>query len=240
MNNLKNQCEDTSSVPFSFINYWKMYQAKGIKLPIYYFFQAHLFDLIYKTDTHKWLPKNFVKNEKYDSNNASIYMASWTSEIKKIFKTLSKLLGADFENYTFIDIGCGKGKVGIVWNMCCDKQNKEQHIFGVDLLEELISIAKSNHKKVIGTEGRYFTQDITEINPSKFGNKFILYLYNPFNDVILKKMLEKFSNFETLIVYNNPVYSDTLINNGYTKFFEHKGFHGNLHTIGFKNIEHAD
>jgi len=61
-------------------------------------------------------------------------------------------------------------------------------------------------------------------------------LYNPFDDYILGKMLDKFSNFEHLIVYNNPVHSEFLKKNGYEIIFEHNGFHGNLHTIGFKKV----
>ena len=49
-------------------------------------------------------------------------------------------------------------------------------------------------------------------------------------------MLDKFSNFEHLIVYNNPVHSEFLKKNGYEIIFEHNGFHGNLHTIGFKKV----
>ena len=227
--------KENNSVPFSFINYWRMYKTKGIKLPLYYFFQAHLFDLINGTDTHKWLPKKYIENEVANFEHVGIYLASWTSEVKKIFKKLNYILGSDFEKYTFIDIGCGKGKVGIIWNILCKNYCKKQSIFGVDLLEELIVIAENNHLKILGSKGKYLAQDVTKINPTEFGNKFILYLYNPFDDFILGKMLEKFEKYETLIVYNNPVYSDFLLGNGYSILFEHNGFHGNLHTIGFTN-----
>lgn len=227
---------ELNSVPFSFVNYWRMLKAKGIKLPIYYFFQAHMFDLLHGVDTHKWLPKTYLKNELDNYEHISMYMASWTSEIKNIFKTLNKILSSEFEKYTFIDIGCGKGKVGIIWDICCKKNGLKQEIYGIDLLEELILIAEKNSLKILGSKGNYFTQDVTKINPSKFGNKFILYLYNPFDEFILRKMLDKFSDFDTLIVYNNPVHSDFLKKNGWEVIFEHNGFHGNLHTIGFKKV----
>jgi SAM-dependent methyltransferase len=111
-------------------------------------------------------------------------MESWTSEIKNIFKTLNKILDSEFEKYTFIDIGCGKGKVGIIWTICCRKLGKKQEIFGIDLLEEIIVIAKKNSLKILVSEGKNLTQDVIKINPSEFGKKFILYLYNPFDDFV--------------------------------------------------------
>jgi len=140
---------ESNSVPFSFVNYWRMYKAKVIKLPIYYFFQAHIFDLLHGVDTHKWLPKTYLKKELDNYENVSMYMASWTSEVKNIFKTLNKILGSEFEKYTFIDIGCGKGKVGIIWDICCKKIGKKQEIYGIDLLEELILIAEKKLLKNI-------------------------------------------------------------------------------------------
>ncbi len=217
-------------VPFGLLNYWRMYKSKGIKLPIYYFFEAHLFDILYGTDTHKWLPKEYLDSENSATDDSSIYMASWTNEVKRIFRSLNDSMGDQFEKYTFIDVGCGKGKVGIIWESCCRSHGRKQDIFGLDLVEELIPIAESNHKKIFGSRGKYLVQDASKINPEQFGNRFILYLYNPFNENILSKMIGRFTSYETIVVYNNPVHGDFLLSKGYSIILSNNGFHGNLHT----------
>ena len=224
----------SKNVPFNFFNYLRMFKAHGIRLPIYYFLQAQLFDLIHGTDTHKWVPKNFITSKTFSFDHYSIYMASWTCDIKKIFNTIHNFLGEQINEYTFIDIGCGKGKVLIVWALCCKKLNIKQEIIGIDILGELIEIAQRNHLKVLKSQGRYIVHDIEKIEPHLLGTKFILYLYNPFDEVTLETMLNRFSSLEILIVYNNPIHSDFLRNKGFVEFFKHKGFHGNLNTIGFR------
>lgn len=123
--------ENNKSVPFGFKNYLRMFRSKGIKLPVYYFFQAHLYDLIHGVDTHKWLPKTYLESDAaLNKNEYYIYMASWTCEIKNIFEKIKSYLGKNFSEYTFIDIGCGKGKVPIVWNQCCiNQKNKSANLW---------------------------------------------------------------------------------------------------------------
>ncbi|WP_108647146.1 methyltransferase domain-containing protein [Polynucleobacter rarus] len=220
---------------FTFKNYYRMFKAKGIRLPFYYFFQAHFFDLYYGVDTHLWLPKDYIKQNNENLKYAEIYMASWTNEVKRIFKRVEKILGDTFINYKFIDIGCGKGKVGIIWTKLCSNKNIKQDIFGLDIVPELIEIAQQNHLKIYGTKGNYYIKDVTEINPKEYGQKFILYLYNPFDQFILNKLLIKFKEYETIIIYTNPVHHEFVLKYGFSKIFEHKGFHGNLNTITYKN-----
>ena len=234
-NDLKMENEQRSGikrVPFSILNYWRMYKARGARLPFYYFFQAHAFDLIHKTDTHKWLPKEYIAHPFENFDNCGMYMASWDCEIKTIFHRTKDLV-KNFSEYTFIDIGCGKGKVTILWALECLKIGLKQKIYGIDILPELIEIAKANHAKVLGNDGNFFCEDATKIVPHDYGDKFILYLYNPFDDFVIDKMLDRFSSDDTLIIYNNPVHASFIIKKGWTPIFEKNGFHPNLHTIIF-------
>jgi hypothetical protein len=41
---------------FDFSDYWNMYRARGAKLALNYFINAHLFDLQHGTDTHQRVP----------------------------------------------------------------------------------------------------------------------------------------------------------------------------------------
>ena len=217
-----------------------MYRARGIKLPLYYFFQAHLFDWLHQTDTHTWLPKDRYQESVSNLEHGVMYMASWTSEIKRTFDSLRSLLGAHFPSYSFIDVGCGKGKVVAVWNMLCRKQLINQPVTGIDYHLGLIKIARENHQKLLGYPGHFFAEDATQTEFGKFGDHLIIYLYNPFDAVILEIMLYRLRDIPCIIIYNNPVHAQTLENHSWIVLAQHNGFHPNLHTIIYTNHELSD
>jgi hypothetical protein len=47
-----------TKVNFGFPDYWRIFKKYGPRLPLTYFLEAHLFDLIHKTNTQTWLPKD--------------------------------------------------------------------------------------------------------------------------------------------------------------------------------------
>jgi SAM-dependent methyltransferase len=220
---------------FSIKDYWRMFVARGIRLPIYYFLQSHLFDLIYKTDTHTWLPKENYEEVPKNFEHGVLYMCSWTSEVKRIFKIVQTILGNEFSDYTFLDIGCGKGKVAIIWNCECRKRGVKQSIYGIDYYKSFIKIAQQNHQRIFNEQGNYLHLDATQINQSDFGERLIVYLYNPFDEIILGKVLDNLIMLKTIIIYNNPVHSNLLLEKGWNVVHQHSGFHPNQHTIIYQN-----
>jgi len=213
-----------------------MYKAGGIKLPLYYFSQSHLFDLIHKTNTHTWLLKENYDIALDNFEHGSMYMCSWTSEVKKIFNIVRNLLAKEFSNYTFIDVGCGKGKVAIIWKSECSKVKEKQYIIGLDYYKPLINVAQINHQIFFNEQGNYFHLDATQTNYCDFGDKIILYFYNPFDEIIMEKVLDKLHLLKTIIIYNYPVHSDLIIQKGWEIIHQHNGFHPNLRTIIYKKI----
>ena len=59
-----------------------MAKSRGLKLPIKYFLENHLFDIINRTDTHRWLPKEYYKENLNNIDHGVLYMSSWTSILK--------------------------------------------------------------------------------------------------------------------------------------------------------------
>ena len=92
-----------------------MYKKYGIRLPIDYFLENHLFDLINKVDTHKRVLKEDYVDKPENLEAGVMYMSSFKSII---FKSLNFIFNTEtfFNEYDLIDIGCGKGKVLLVWN----------------------------------------------------------------------------------------------------------------------------
>jgi SAM-dependent methyltransferase len=227
----------TSAGKFGLQDYRRMFKAKGWKLPLHYFLEAHLFDLLYNTDTHHWHPKGLFPVMPENFLNGEYYMCSWTGEIKQAFHFLHKHLGPEFENYHFIDVGCGKGKVVLVWKMLVEKYGSKQAITGIDYIPQFIDIAIKNQSLIFGRESELLFEvaDATAYDYSKSRSKLIVYLYNPFNEIIFEAVLRKIEHSDNIVVYNNPVHEDMLMKNGYRKIKSRMGFHPNAKTIIFAN-----
>lgn len=217
---------------FGPIDYWRMLLKRGMRLPINYFLNAHLFDLIHKTDTHTWLPKEAHIEKPPNFQEGTFYMTSWSSEIRRSFDALLErdLLN---EDYVFMDIGCGKGKVCLTWQLLDEKNsNKKATIIGIDYYEPLIDIARKNHLRVFRTEGNYSVADATSFDFKNTKKRLVAYLYNPFSESILKKVADNFPS-NTIVIYNNPVHSNTLTECGFEIIYEHSGWHQNTQTLIF-------
>ena len=119
-----------------------MYKKYGIRLPIDYFLENHLFDLI-KPDTHKRVLKEDYVDKPENLEAGVMYMSSFKSII---FKSLNFIFKTEtfFNEYDLVDIGCGKGKVLLVWNDFLRKNGLSNKIIGIDYSELLLSICKKN------------------------------------------------------------------------------------------------
>ena len=89
-------------------NYYRMFKKRGVKLPILYFLNVHLFDILHKTDTQIWLPKHSYNKNLRNLKFGVLYMAAWTDAINWSFNFCK--LNKNFKDFKLVDIGCGKGK----------------------------------------------------------------------------------------------------------------------------------
>jgi SAM-dependent methyltransferase len=226
-----------SAGKFGLQDYQRMFKAKGWKLPFRYFLEAHLFDLLHGTDTHHWRPKELFPEMPENFLHGGLYMCSWTGEIKQAFRFLRKHLGEEFQNYQFIDVGCGKGKVALVWKRLAEKCRSKQPVTGIDYIPQFIDIAIRNQSIVFGRdkEPLFEVADATTYDYYKSRGKLIVYLYNPFDAIILEAVLRKIERSANIVVYNYPVHEDVLARNGYRKITSRIGFHPNAHTVIFAN-----
>ncbi|WP_156396717.1 class I SAM-dependent methyltransferase [Noviherbaspirillum sp. Root189] len=224
---------------FGIGDYWRMFRAKGIRLPIDYFLQAHLFDLVNGTDTHTAtiIEGSTVKPLGLQDYERP-YRCSWTGEVNKAFAALRQILGRDFERYTFVDIGCGKGKVVLAWTKLLRRAGLDQPMIGIDVHGPCITGAIRN-RKIIGAGSdvpgapsiRFVHADARTFNYGEHGNKLIVYLYNPFSAAILQSVMAALNPIAPVIVYNNPVDLDVMTSFGYRIVWGKEGWHPNARTI---------
>ncbi len=138
------------------------------------------------------------------------------------------MLKGIFKKYNsshFIDIGCGQGRV------CFYATKMFQRVTGIDFSPILIDEAKQNLKNFDNPSKREITFELIDARRYLLPNeKCVIFLFNPFDDFILKDLLFNnefhFRNYKSIIIYANPKWSDTLKSFGFVQIFEVQGVHG--------------
>ena len=217
---------------------WKKLPAKVFnrdrKLKLVLLWQTKLFDVIHGTDTSVEVQKHDLNPASPFHENGTFYAASWTSEIRKSFQIVVKKLGRDFETFSFIDVGCGKGKVTIVWKRLCQAQKLDQAIFGIDYDHSLIETAQKNHSLVFGESGKCLCADATSFDYGAISHNLIVYLFNPFDEVVLGRLLDALESKNTIIIYNNPNHDPFIAARGWREFHRRTGVGGFNRTVMYE------
>jgi SAM-dependent methyltransferase len=111
---------------------------------------------------------------------------------------------------TFIDIGCGRGRV-----ICCASLFPVKKTIGIEIIPEHWAIA---HQNVLQMRGRHSPIEVLNQGAEDFDydEGTIFYLYNPFNAVIMNRVLSRIHQSlqkkkrAITIIYANPVYESCL------------------------------
>jgi SAM-dependent methyltransferase len=193
------------------------------------FRQRTLFDLKYGTDTATHFMKPQFKPVP-NLEHGKHYMASWTKEVVHSYKFARHFLGPSFSAYQFIDLGCGKGKACLVWRLQCMKDKINQDVMGVDYYPPFIDIARENSKKIFRDAGHFLVAGAETIHYQGFDKPLIIYLYNPFDAVILAKVLDQLLQWPVLVIYNIPSHRTTLLHYGYQLLYVKQGYNQNEDT----------
>ena len=206
-------------------DYWALYGRGGLRLALAFFRECHAFDLARGTDTHTELPDTKYAFAPENFARGSWYLGSWTSELLNSFAVVTEYLGADFHNYAFVDVGCGKGKALLVWKENLNKLKIPSTVVGIEYYEPLAVIAQRNCKKLFERPASIFVCDATQFDFWQLGDKLIIYMFHPFDDVIMCKFLENLRGLKTIIIYNNPVHKGVVLDFGYSVIYQKTGWH---------------
>ncbi|MDT0593856.1 class I SAM-dependent methyltransferase [Glaciecola petra] len=211
---------------FGLKDYRAMHKAAGIRLPVAYFKNNHLFDLMNGTDTHSWIQKEDFIERPDNFEHGVLYMSSWTSVIRDSLSYLLDNAQLAVTDIALIDIGCGKGKVLCVWNKLL-KKHPDIPIIGLDYSQSLLNICTRNIKKLRAVNTRLFNEDATTMDFSFDRNINVYYLYNPFDNKILQQFIKNINNKPCYVIYNNPVHKKTFTEHDFKLITEKKGWHPN-------------
>ena len=214
--------------------YWDQSKAWGIRLPYYHFKEAHLFDLLHGTDTRAAVVRNDYNEQPEGFEYGTFYTPSWTSEIRNSFEFVRGLLGNEFDEYVFVDVGCGKGKAMLVWQQLLNKASIVADVCGVEYSSALSSVAKSNFAKMFKMECKLVVTDASTLDFEQFGSRLILYMSNPFHGEVLRNFLTNLAQKEAIIIYNNPWHPGYFRKELYELIHETRGWHNCLKTKFFR------
>jgi SAM-dependent methyltransferase len=208
---------------FGWRDYWRMLTSGRPWLPFRYFREAHAFDLLRGTDTHVRLRKEDFGAEPQGFAEGTFYMASWTNEVDWAFRETRALLGAEFDSFAFVDVGCGKGKAVLRWTELCARDGSAQRIAGFDYHGPLVAIARRNHEKLFGLPGRLSTDGAEDFELTPLGGRLLCYLYNPFGADLMRRFLARLRDLDVVIIYNNPAEDAVLRELGYVALRTKRG-----------------
>jgi SAM-dependent methyltransferase len=160
--------------------------------------------------------------------NSLMYMASWTSVLEETnFFVKNKIMHPSV-TYKYIDVGCGKGKAVLVARKNKIVGGDRNNYVGIDFENNLVSIAKKNSLKVFGDEGNFIFADVAYFDFNAVGENLIFFLYNPFDEEVMNKMLMSINGSHIILVYVNPLNRNLLAKYGFTSRLKRDGWHSNL------------
>ena len=131
------------------------------------------------------------------------------------FHEMLSALEIDFADFTFIDIGSGKGRT-----LLMASDYPFHRILGIELLPELHRIAQENLRKYSSPNQKCFALESVCLDARVFvfpSEPIVLYLFNPLPEsglVVLLKNLEQSLEEEprpVLVLYHNPLLEERLV-----------------------------
>ncbi len=175
----------------------------------------YLFEKLNRLSLETIVNREILKNTvKVNLKHATYYQPITCRNLKLLLNEAHKTRSS-FDH--FIDIGAGKGKACFY----AAKHFKFRKITGVEFSHGLVKIANRN-KLIFGDRNvSFLSEDAADFLLPR--GKCLVFLYNPFNDVILEKFISNnythFKEYESLIAYAYDVHRETLLVNGFRTLF---------------------
>ncbi|WP_415980104.1 hypothetical protein [Faecalicoccus pleomorphus] len=120
---------------------------------------------------------------------------------------------------SILDIGCGKGFAIHLFSSL-----PFGRIDGIESKSELVYIAKDNLTKLHPEDDRIHIFKIDAVDFVNYENYDFLYLFNPFDEVIVDIICQKLENHQSCkIIYQIPLYVDVFLRHGFEIEYEADG-----------------
>jgi SAM-dependent methyltransferase len=173
--------------------------------------EARAFDRRYVTDTVRRLPVDAMQDVPAEfAAHAVHYEASAIPKFRRAMRAVRRTLGPRVAAFSFVDIGSGKGLVVML-----AARLPFREVVGVEMAPELHETAEHNCVRFRAAQQqrlapiRLVQGDALRCDLP--AGDLVVYLYNPFDALILGRFLERLEEVaadgrEILIVYVNPLH----------------------------------
>ena len=163
-----------------------------------------LFDITKGTNTSSWLEKDEFKVRPENFEHGVRYRACASSAVRDALDVVSGMVDIGGDEYSYYDLGCGKGKTLII----ADEEYDFKKVTGIDYYQPFIDQAQKNIMKrgLAGVDLLY--KDMARFEG--FAETSIVFLYNPAEEPVIdqvRKNLEA-NTKKAIVVYNKPVHSN--------------------------------
>lgn len=195
-------------------------------IPIFYFFRSLL--LRGFINTVRLIRAEKANEIKYGISTSSIKKSSSNeffhyqgASYKVLFRIFNKIV-AQTKELDFVDIGAGKGRAVFVAESFGYK-----NLTGIEMDKNLFSDSIENLKTYAlkNKTSNILFVDANALDYNYKNKATVYFLFNPFNDTVLKKVLNQISSStikETWFVYMNPKYSKVFTPEKFETVFEIK------------------
>ncbi len=142
--------------------------------------------------------------KKSDSEEFFHYQGAGYLVLHRVFEEIA----TKTKSFDFTDIGCGKGRPVFV-----AESFGYDNLTGIDLDKELVDAANKNLRTYL-LKRKNSNMQFIHVNALEYNyknNATVYFLFNPFNEEVLKKVLTKIissTTSETWFVYMNPKYKN--------------------------------
>ena len=180
-------------------------------------FAPHPFDQAHQVDT-----SGLVRGEDIDSGSRSdLYITAYYGISPSSLRQALKHLPEPVDTYTFVDLGCGKGRALLV-----AAERPFRRVAGVEISPELARIAQANTAR----EPRIHIEQGDAATFAFPDEPLVIFLYHPFLPPVLKKVLRNLqqtragSVHPTFLLYANPAYQRVIARFPFLKLVWHHRF----------------
>ena len=143
-----------------------------------------------------------------------VFHSAYQPTDPQAFHEMISELGIDYSQFTFIDLGSGKGRT-----LLMASEYPFRRVLGVELLPELHYIATENIARYKGGTGNRVESVCADARHFEFpADPTVLFLFNPFPQAVFEQVLERLMQSLALhkrtvyLIYHNPVLELVLAN----------------------------
>ena len=167
--------------------------------------RKHPFDIEHKTTTYGFLPRWLLRSGGSADAHVTAYAGCQPSCLRRALSVIPQP-----DSYTFVDLGCGKGRALIVAS-----ELPFRRVFGIELAAGLVAVARRNAKVIRRSHPERTEIEVVHGDATAVGlpdGSLVVFLYHSFGPELIARMLARIKQAAagqagpTFLIYENPVY----------------------------------